>query len=179
MHVILKFPGGQRSHCSVVPSRGTAGHGATAGARIGRIWHLVHLLTAALFLSASSPLLAAPATEPAPREAYRKFAMTTPGDPEAGRRLFNEPKKVACANCHATDGKGGKVGPDLFAIGEKFGRTELIQQVLEPSATIAVGYSTTIIRTKTGDTFDGIVTETSEESIGLMGADGRLNRIRV
>jgi putative heme-binding domain-containing protein len=132
----------------------------------------------AVVLSASSPVFAAPANESASREAYRKFALVTPGDAEAGRRLFNEPQKVACATCHTIDGKGGKGGPDLFAIGEKFGRADLIRQVMEPSATIAVGYSTTLIQTKDGDVFDGIVTEASDESIGLAGADGRVTRVR-
>src|SRR3954470_23949390 len=132
----------------------------------------------AIVLPASFPALAAPAGEPASREAYRKFAMVNQGDAEAGRRLFNDASKVACSTCHTTDGKGGKVGPDLFAIGEKFGRDDLIRQVLEPSATIAVGYTTTVIRTKAGDVFDGVVTETSDDSIGLTGADGRVTRIR-
>ena len=132
----------------------------------------------ALVLSASAAAPAAPADEAASREAYRKFALVTPGDAGAGRRLFTESTTVACATCHAVDGKGGKGGPDLFAIGEKFGRRDLIGQVLEPSATIAVGYSTTVIRTKDGDLFDGIVTETNDESVGLTGADGRVTRVR-
>jgi putative heme-binding domain-containing protein len=131
----------------------------------------------AVILSAF-PGLAAPPNEAAAREAYRKFALVTPGDADAGRGLFKESQKVVCAACHTTDGKGGKAGPDLFAIGEKFGRRDLIQQILEPSATIAVGYSTTVIRTKQGDEFDGIVTETSDEWIGLTGADGKVTRIR-
>jgi len=37
------------------------------------------------------------------------------------------------------DGSSAKAGPDLFAAGDKFPRGELIHEVLEPSATIAVG----------------------------------------
>ena len=103
------------------------------------------------FASADTP---APATQPS-REIYRKFAMVHQGDAAAGKALFLEPQKIACSNCHTTDGKGGKAGPDLFAIGDKFGRDDLIQQVLVPSATIAVGYSTTVIRTRSGDIVSG------------------------
>ncbi|HET6247993.1 MAG TPA: hypothetical protein VFE47_09880, partial [Tepidisphaeraceae bacterium] len=113
------------------------------------------LLSLASFTSAATP---APATQPS-REAYQKFAMIHQGDAVVGKALFAEPGKVACSICHTTDGTASKAGPDLFAIGDKYGRDDLIQQVLFPSATIAVGYSTTVIRTKTGDMFQGIVKE--------------------
>jgi putative heme-binding domain-containing protein len=137
-------------------------------------------LLLAVFVLLTGALAAAsdPETQPAPREKYRVYAMTHQGDAEAGRKLFLEPQKIACSNCHTTDGKGGKAGPDLFAIGDKFGRDDLIQQVLQPSATIAPGYNTTIIRTKTGDLFQGIVKETSADSISIMGSDGKLVKFK-
>src|SRR6185295_4651781 len=92
------------------------------------------LLTLSIVLFAASTRAPAQTTRPAPptpRERYRLYAMVHQGDAEAGKALFNEPQKIACSNCHTTDGKGGKAGPDLFAIGDKFGRDDLIQQVLE------------------------------------------------
>ncbi|HWE04027.1 MAG TPA: PQQ-dependent sugar dehydrogenase [Tepidisphaeraceae bacterium] len=132
------------------------------------------LLTVASAACAAGPV---PATQPS-REAYRIFAMVHQGDPEAGKALFLEPQKIACSQCHTTDGKGGKAGPDLFAIGDKYGRDDLIQQVLLPSSSIAVGYSTTVIRTKSGDLFQGIVKESNDRVVGLMGSDGKLLRIK-
>ncbi|HEY8749551.1 MAG TPA: PQQ-dependent sugar dehydrogenase [Tepidisphaeraceae bacterium] len=136
------------------------------------------LLAASLLVLVIGAGVSAQSTRPAPRDRYRTFAMVHQGDAEAGKKLFLEPQKIACANCHTVDGKGGKAGPDLFAIGDKFGRDDLIEQVLEPSKTIAVGYSNTIIRTKSGDTFQGIVKESTEQSIGLMGADGKLIQVK-
>ena len=138
------------------------------------------LAVSAILALASVASGAGPTTKPAvpPREKYRAFAMVHMGDAAAGKALFQEPQKIACANCHTIDGKGGKAGPDLFAIGDKFGRDDLIEQVLEPSATIAVGYSTTIIRTKSGDLIQGIIKESNDQVVGLMGADGKLNRIK-
>ncbi len=118
-------------------------------------------------------------TTQASREDYRKFAMVHQGDAAAGKSLFLESSKTACALCHTTDGKGGKAGPDLFTIGDKYGRDDLIQQVIFPSATIAEGYSTTVIRTKSGDMLQGIVKESNEREIGLMGSDGKLLHIKV
>src|SRR5947209_487861 len=104
-------------------------------------------------------------TRPTTRDRYFKYAMTHQGNAEAGKKLFLEPQKIACGNCHTIDGSGSKAGPDLFAIGDKFGREDLIQQVLQPSATIAPGYNTTTIRTRSGDVLEGIVKETSASSI--------------
>src|SRR5579871_242207 len=92
------------------------------------------LLSALILLPATLALAAPPATNES-REKYRAFAMVHQGDANAGKLLFNEPQKIACSNCHTTDGKGGKAGPDLFAIGDKYGRDDLIEQVLNPSAT--------------------------------------------
>jgi putative heme-binding domain-containing protein len=134
-------------------------------------------LTFSVVLSLAVAAGAVPATQPT-RETYRAFALKHQGDAVAGKAMFSETRKVACSNCHTTDGKGGKAGPDLFAIGDKYGRDDLIQQVLVPSASIAVGYSTTVIRTKTGDVLQGIVKESDEQVIGLMGSDGKLLRIK-
>jgi putative heme-binding domain-containing protein len=135
-------------------------------------------LAVSVLLSLTSIASAAPATQPASREKYRVFAMIHQGNADAGKALFLEPQKIACAQCHTTDGKGGKAGPDLFAIGDKYGRDDLIQQVLVPSATIAVGYSTTVIRTKSGDSFQGIIKESNDQAVGLMGSDGKLLHIK-
>jgi putative heme-binding domain-containing protein len=138
------------------------------------------LLAVFALLSAASIAVAAdPASQPTQRDRYQKYAMVHQGDAKAGKVLFQEPGKIACSQCHTTDGRGGKVGPDLFAIGDKYGRDDLIQQVLEPSATIAVGYTTTVVNTKAGDVLDGIVKESTDDAIGLMGSDGKLIHIKI
>src|SRR3954453_10273887 len=122
----------------------------------------------------SLPSLAAPQTQPTSpaKERYESFAMTHGGDASRGRSLFADQKRLACSQCHAVDGKGGKVGPDLFAIGDKFGRRELVESVLSPSATIAEGYATTIVTTDQGDVLDGVVKESTDAAVALMAADG-------
>jgi len=45
--------------------------------------------------------------------------------------------------------------------------------VLEPSATIAVGYGTTIVETKSGEEYEGVIKETTAEGLVLMGGDGK------
>src|SRR6266480_1350901 len=112
-----------------------------------------HLPHAILLMPICAGLADAPSPAAKPRQPgeYRSFAMAHQGDVERGRKLFLEDQRLACGKCHTTNGKGGKAGPDLFAIGDKFGRRDLIDSVLSPSTTIAVGYSTTVVKTKSGE----------------------------
>src|SRR5204862_1790289 len=108
---------------------------------------------------------------------YRNFALSHDGDAARGRTLFNNEQRAACVKCHTVDGAGTKAGPDLYAAGDKFPRRELIAAVLEPSASIAVGYGTTIVETKTGDEHQGILKQATADWIELMGADSKIARI--
>ena len=115
-----------------------------------------------------------PATAQAPNlEAYRKHALTHEGDVARGSKLFNE-QKLICSNCHSVDGSANKAGPDLFAVGDKFGRRDLVDAVLNPSATISPGYGTVIVETKTGTSFTGILKQSTADQVQLMGVDGKL-----
>jgi putative heme-binding domain-containing protein len=117
------------------------------------------------------------ASQPRTKAQYEAFAMTHGGDAARGRALFADGRKLACGQCHSVDGRGGTVGPDLRSIGDKFGRRELVEAVLSPSAAIAVGYETTIVRTRSGDVFDGIVREATDAGLALACADGQVVRI--
>lgn len=113
----------------------------------------------------------------APR-AYRDFALRRDGDAERGRAVFFSTDKALCASCHTVDGKGGRAGPDLFAVGDAHPRRDLITAVLEPSATIAVGYGATMITTRAGVSYLGVIKEANAAETALMGADGKLVRLR-
>lgn len=107
-------------------------------------------------------------------EAYRKYALTHEGDVTRGMKLFKEEQRLACSNCHSVDGRASKAGPDLFAAGDAFGRRDLVEAVLLPSAKISPGYGTTIVETKTGAGFAGVLKQTTGAGVQLMGADGKL-----
>lgn len=106
-------------------------------------------------------------------EAYRKYALTHDGDAARGAKLFND-QKLICANCHSVDGRAGKAGPDLFAAGDAFGRRDLVDAVLTPSATIAPGYGTVFVQTRAGAAFQGVLKQKTDTGLQLMGADGKL-----
>ena len=79
--------------------------------------------------------------------------------PEHGKELFYG--KAGCAVCHSVNGKGGNVGPDLSAIGLKFGRPMMLDAMINPSAGISFGYHAETITTTGGNSITGIVTSTS------------------
>ncbi|HVY71920.1 MAG TPA: PQQ-dependent sugar dehydrogenase, partial [Verrucomicrobiae bacterium] len=108
---------------------------------------------------------------------YRRFALSQQADAARGKALFFDESKLACAKCHTVDGKSGKAGPDLFAIGDKFARPDLIDAILQPSASIAVGYTTTIVTTKSGEEHTGIQQQLNDKGVDLMGADGKMVHI--
>lgn len=111
------------------------------------------------------------------KERYRRAGLEFPGDPSIGRSLFTNQQRLACSRCHSTDGSASLAGPDLFAAGDKFTRPDLINALLEPSANIAVGYDATVVDTRSGDSFVGVVKDASDDQIGLMDGNGKLHRI--
>jgi putative heme-binding domain-containing protein len=120
----------------------------------------------------SSP---SPSPSPGPNlEAYRKYALTHEGDVARGAKLFADEQKLACSKCHSVDGRANKCGPDLFAVGDKFGRRDLVDAVLRPSAVISPGYGTVIVGTKSGEEIQGILKRASGAGVELMNADGKL-----
>jgi mono/diheme cytochrome c family protein len=111
---------------------------------------LVCSLSLALWASSQRPAVAQDSVRRPGLDAYRKYALTHEGDVARGARLFADEQKLACSKCHSVDGRASKAGPDLFAVGDKFGRRDLVDAVLEPSTTISPGYGNVIVETKGG-----------------------------
>ncbi|MBL9122409.1 MAG: c-type cytochrome, partial [Planctomycetaceae bacterium] len=118
------------------------------------------------------------ADRPGP-EAYREFALQKPGDPQRGRKLFEDRQGVGCIKCHAVAGQGATIGPDLLSVGTKYPREELIRSVLEPSNRILSGYQVTIVITDDGRTHQGIVKRETPEAIELVDAEGKTTSLAV
>lgn len=116
-----------------------------------------------------------PAANPAAaaRQAYVDFSVRNDGNAARGREWFNDEQRAACAKCHSVDGSASKAGPDLRSVGDKFPRRDLIRAVLEPSASIAVGYGTTIVELKSGEEYQGVVKQSTDTTLELKGADGK------
>ena len=119
----------------------------------------------------SRPLFAANRGKSA-LEDLRAYALKHDGSAERGARLFTGGRGVGCAKCHAVEGKGGTVGPDLAGLAVKYDRAEIITSVLEPSRRIATGYQPVLIATTRGQVLTGLVREETADHLDLIGADG-------
>jgi putative heme-binding domain-containing protein len=106
-------------------------------------------------------------------DAFRRHALTRPGDAARGAKLFADEDRLACTKCHSTDGSASKAGPDLSAVGDAYGRRDIVESVLLPSATIAPGYGTVFVTTKAGEEHVGILKQKTATGLTLMGADGK------
>ena len=110
---------------------------------------------------------------------YRNHVMIHQGDAAQGRELFFDEQRISCSKCHTVDGSAKNAGPDLFAVGDKFGRLDLLNAVIEPNTELAIGYETTRVETSDGEMFDGVLKKVTNSSIELIGADAKPVRISV
>ncbi len=77
---------------------------------------------------------------------------------ESGEKIFS----TKCMTCHKIGSKGSDLGPDLTSIGNKFGPTEMLEAVINPSASIVFGYEPIMIKTKSGQAFYGFLQSEGE-----------------
>lgn len=71
-----------------------------------------------------------------------------------GRKMFSI---AMCDRCHRHGKKGYPIGPDLTHVASRFGRRDLLGEILNPSKTIAENYQTTILELKDGRKLAGQV----------------------
>jgi putative heme-binding domain-containing protein len=131
-------------------------------------------LISVFFWSITLPILGQSSPVGRGVDEYLKHALTHEGDSARGATLFADPQRLACSNCHSVDGSASKAGPDLMAVGDNFGRRDLADAVLTPSAFIAPGYGTVIVETKSGKEFEGVLKNSTDAGLELMGADGKV-----
>lgn len=100
------------------------------------------------------------------------------GDPARGRELFFSQDYAQCARCHAVNGQGAQVGPDLSKIGEKLGRRGILESILNPSAAIAPEYQVWILQSKRHGYLNGYIRSETDTYIELMEATANPIRIQ-
>jgi putative heme-binding domain-containing protein len=83
---------------------------------------------------------------------------------ERGREVFRS-EVARCSSCHAHTGLGLDIGPDLTAIRSKYGRPEILDAILNPSAAIAFGYDTYLVQTTDEEYLSGFLLAEGEDVI--------------
>ena len=81
-----------------------------------------------------------------------------------GRRLFFE---AGCATCHQLGGMGGEIGPALDDTAGRFGALETLRHILEPSDEVADDYRTTLVETRDGRFYSGLLVSSDEDAVRI------------
>ncbi len=90
-------------------------------------------------------------------------------DPDRGRALFGR----ICAQCHKLFGQGGDVGPDLTG-SDRANPDYILENVLDPSASVGKDYTLTTVATSDGRLVAGIVRERSAAALVIQTASERI-----
>ncbi|MBM3728232.1 MAG: c-type cytochrome [Acidobacteria bacterium] len=101
-----------------------------------------------------------------------------PGDASAGEKIFWA-SATGCSGCHAVQGRGGKLGPDLGNIAATRSAAQLRESILDPDANGAAGYKPLTVTLKTGKTLKGVARNRSNYSLQLQDATGEIHLIPV
>jgi putative heme-binding domain-containing protein len=92
-----------------------------------------------------------------------------PGDPQAGRAVY---ESRGCPACHAIDGQGGDTGPDLSSVGARSSLRYLKESIVTPSTDVPLSYRTVTVTTLAGGKIRGIHLNEDDYSIQLRAMDG-------
>jgi len=104
--------------------------------------------------------------------AYEEVVQETvnmTGDPQRGAQLF---EKLGCVKCHTVAKNEPLKGPFLGDITTRYGRPEIIESILRPSAKIAQGFITTTVETRDGTEYEGFIVRESGDTLELRNLAG-------
>ncbi len=87
------------------------------------------------------------------------------GDAKRGADIFRR-AELGCTACHAVNGQGGAIGPNLSALGTAQPVDFIVGAILDPQKEIKEGYASISITTKDGEEYQGYqVRETVDEFV--------------
>jgi putative heme-binding domain-containing protein len=83
------------------------------------------------------------------------------GNAAAGKVVFS---KASCLTCHSGS---QALGPDLVGVTGRFSRADVLTAIIQPSKDVPTRYQTTVLETKDGKTYQGIVIYDAVDSLIL------------
>jgi putative heme-binding domain-containing protein len=89
-------------------------------------------------------------------------ALSLPGDPAAGRALFDS----GCATCHKLGDRGVDVGPNLATV-RQWSPEQLLTNILDPNREVAPAFEQYVVQLADGETLAGVVAEETGNSLTL------------
>ena len=98
----------------------------------------------------------------------RELLAAGKGDVQPGRAIFQR----SCAPCHALNGDGAKIGPDLTGY-ERDDLNFLLPAIVDPNLGIREEYTAFNVETKDGQTITGFITEQTPSAVTLTDVSGK------
>jgi cytochrome c oxidase cbb3-type subunit 3 len=138
---------------TVMPANGTNGQGV--GMTDQEIWQIIAYLRSIQVQAPATPF----------------------GNADRGKELFYG--DANCSSCHMAEGKGGRLGPDLTAVGTARTVESLVESVRSPSKRLAWGlaestkefaqeYETVTVVTRDGQQINGVILNEDQFSLQMM-----------
>nr|MDQ3624106.1 NPCBM/NEW2 domain-containing protein [Verrucomicrobiota bacterium] len=167
-------------------ARSPAGAGALVKlAREGRLPEDLKLAAAMVLSTTQAPKLSEDIARlfPLPNAAGGKALppigelIKRSGDITRGKAVY-EKTESACVTCHRVGNAGADFGPGLGDIGVKLGKQLMYESILAPNAGVSMGFETTQLALKSGDTAIGIVRSETEDEVVLAMPGGIQNRYK-
>ena len=87
-------------------------------------------------------------------------SMLVNRDFERGRNMY---LATRCASCHAMQGEGGFIGPDLTQLGTRFSPEDMLEAIIEPNVVISDQYAATVLSLQDGNTVVGRLVNEDDE----------------
>ena len=117
------------------------------------------------------------------RSVQLKAPAKPAGDAPHGKQLFYG--DANCSGCHMVEGKGGRLGPDLTAVGMARAADAIVDSVRNPSRRLAPGlleatkefpqeYETVTVVTVDGKQIKGVALNEDSFSVQMMDRDERI-----
>ena len=85
-------------------------------------------------------------------------------DFENGRAMF---EAASCNTCHNLEGRGGNVGADLSQAGKDYPGAQLLNQILDPSATIRDTHRLWFVELRDESVYNGLIVDETEATLTL------------
>ena len=105
----------------------------------------------------------------------RSIEVKTPpptGNAAHGQALFYG--GAACSKCHMMEGNGGRLGPDLTAVGSSRSLESIVESIRDPSRLLADGYQTVTVVTTNGQEAKGFIMNEDRFSLQMMDTGERI-----
>jgi len=91
--------------------------------------------------------------------------VRTRGNARTGAEIFQRPT-LGCVACHAVNGQGGNIGPNLSTLGSAQPIDFIVGAILDPQKEIKEGFTAILITTKDGEEYQGnALRETRDEVV--------------